>query len=54
MMPPFIIVTKKNATVLRTILRLFRKNHCAEIIDGKKIIPAKSAPITIAKMQKKP
>ena len=41
MMPPFIIVTKKNATVLRTILRFFRKNHCAEIIDGKKIIPAK-------------
>lgn len=41
MMPPFIIVTKKNATVLRTILRFFRKNHCAEIIDGKKTIPAK-------------
>lgn len=41
MMPPFIIVTKKNATVLRTILRFFRKNHCAEVIDGKKIIPAK-------------
>ena len=41
MMPPFIIVTKKNATLLRTILRFFRKNHCAEIIDGKKIIPAK-------------
>ena len=41
MMPPFIIVTKKNATVLRTILRFFRKDHCAEIIDGKKIIPAK-------------
>lgn len=41
MMPPFIIVTKKNATVLRTILRFFRKNHCAEVIDGKKTIPAK-------------
>lgn len=41
MMPPFIIVTKKNATVLRKILRFFRKNHCAEIIGGKKKIPAK-------------
>ena len=41
MMPPFIIVTKKNATVLRTILRFFRKNHCAEVVNGKKIIPAK-------------
>ncbi len=41
MMPPFIIVTKKNATVLRTILRFFRKSHCAEMIDGKKVIPAK-------------
>lgn len=41
MMPPFIIVTKKNATVLRRILRFFRKNHCAEVVDGKKIIPAK-------------
>ena len=41
MIPPFIIVTKKNATVLRRILRFFRKNQCAEIIDGNKIIPAK-------------
>lgn len=41
MMPPFMIVTKKNASVLRRILRFFRKNHCAEIIDGKKKIPAK-------------
>ena len=41
MMPPFIIITKKNATVLRTILRFFRKNHCAEVVNGKKIIPAK-------------
>lgn len=41
MMPPFMIVTKKNASVLRKILRFFRKNHCAEIIDGKKKIPAK-------------
>lgn len=41
MMPPFMIVTKKNASVLRRILRFFRKNHCAEIIEGKKKIPAK-------------
>ena len=41
MMPPFMIVTKKNASVLRRILRFFRKNHCAEIIDEKKRIPAK-------------
>lgn len=41
MMPPFMIVTKKNAAVLRRILRFFRKNHCAEIIEGKKKIPAK-------------
>ena len=41
MMPPFMIVTKKNATVLRKILRFFCKNHCAEIIGGKKKIPAK-------------
>ena len=41
MMPPFMIVTKKNAFVLRRILRFFRKNHCAEIIEGKKKIPAK-------------
>ena len=41
MVPPFIIVTKKNATVLRRIIRFFRKNQCAEMIDGKKIIPAK-------------
>lgn len=40
MMPPFMIVTKKNASVLRKILRFFRKNHCAEMIDGKKKIPA--------------
>lgn len=41
MMPPFMIVTKKNASVLRRILGFFRKNHCAEIIGGKKKIPAK-------------
>ena len=41
MMPPLMIVTKKNAPVLRKILRFFRKNHCAEIINGKKKIPAK-------------
>lgn len=41
MMPPFVIVTKKNASVLRKVLRFFRKSHCAEIVDGKKRIPAK-------------
>lgn len=41
MMPPLMIVTKKNAAVLRKVLRFFRKNHCAEIIDGKKKIPTK-------------
>lgn len=41
MMPPFMIVTKKNASVLDKILNFFRKNHCAEIISGKKKIPAK-------------
>lgn len=41
MVPPFVIVTKKNATVLRRIIRFFRKNQCAEIIGGKKVIPAK-------------
>lgn len=41
MMPPLMVVTKKNASVLRKILRFFRKNYCAEIIGGKKKIPAK-------------
>ncbi len=41
MMPPFVIVTKKNASVLRKILRFFRKSHYAEIVDGQKRIPAK-------------
>lgn len=41
MMPPFIIVTKKNASVLRKILRFLQKSQCAEIINGKKKIPAK-------------
>lgn len=41
MMPPFVIVTKKNASVLRKVLRFFRKSHCAEIVDGQKRIPAK-------------
>lgn len=41
MMPPFIIVTKKNAPVLRRILRYFRKSPYAEVKNGKKIIPAK-------------
>ena len=41
MMPPFIIVTKKISSVLRTNLRFFQKNHCAVVIDGKKKIPAK-------------
>lgn len=37
----FLFREKKNATVLRRILRFFRKNQCAEVIDGKKIITAK-------------
>lgn len=41
MVPPFIIVTKKNATVLRRILRFSEKTNGAEVIDGKKIITAK-------------
>ena len=41
MMPPFVIVTKKNASVLRKVLRFFRKSHCAELVDGQKRIPAK-------------
>lgn len=41
MMPPLMVVTKKNASVLRKILRFFQKNHCAEIINGKKKVPAK-------------
>lgn len=41
MMPPFVIVTKKNAKVLRNILRFFTKSHCGEKIGGKKIIPSK-------------
>ena len=41
MMPPFVIVTKKNASVLRKVLRFFRKSHCAEIVDGQKRIPEK-------------
>lgn len=40
MMPPLMVVTKKNASVLRKILRFFRKNHCAEMINEKKKIPA--------------
>lgn len=42
MMPPFILVTKKNASVLRSILNFFKKNHCAEVVnEKKKILPAK-------------
>ena len=41
MMPPFIIVTKKISSVLRTNLRFFKKSHYAEVIEGKKKIPAK-------------
>lgn len=41
MMPPFLIVTKKNASVLKKIIQFFQKNHCAEVINGKKKIPAK-------------
>ena len=41
MMPPFIIVTKKISSVLRTNLRFLKKSHYAEVVEGKKKIPAK-------------
>lgn len=41
MLPPFVIVTKKNAKVLRSILRFFKKSPYAEVVDGRKVIPAK-------------
>lgn len=40
MHPPILIVTKKIAPVLRRILRYFKKNPIAEVIDGKKVIPS--------------
>lgn len=47
MYPPFLMVTKKNATVMRKILTFFHKHHCAEVIDGKKKIPAKYPALVI-------
>ena len=37
--PPFLIVTKKNASVLRRIIRYFKKSPYAEVEHGKKYIP---------------
>lgn len=39
--PPFVIVTKKNASVLRRIIRYFKKLPYAEVEGGKKYIPEK-------------
>lgn len=47
MMPPFVIVTKKIAPVLRRILRYFRKSPYAEVANGKKVIPAKYSALII-------
>lgn len=41
MLPPFVIVTKKNASVLRRIIRYFKKSHYAEAENGKKFLPEK-------------
>lgn len=41
MVPPFVIVTKKNASVLRRIIRYFRKSPYAEVENSKKYISAK-------------
>lgn len=41
MMPPFIIVTKKIAPVLRRVLGYLKKSPWAEAKEGKKFIPAK-------------
>ncbi len=41
MNPPFMIVTKKNASVLRRIIRYFKKLPYAETEKGKKYIPEK-------------
>lgn len=40
MNPPYIIVTKKNATVLKYIIRYFENSTIANEEDGKKYIPA--------------
>jgi len=39
--PPFVIVTKKNNTVLRKLIRYFKKLPYAEVEKGKKYIPEK-------------
>lgn len=39
-MPPYIIVTKKNSSVLRNIINSLSLNTIAQLKDGKKIIPA--------------
>ena len=41
LIPPFLIVTKKNASVLRRIIRYFKKLPYAEVENGKKFIPEK-------------
>lgn len=40
-MPPFIIITKKVSVVLGKIIENLSKNTIAEVVDGKKIIPAR-------------
>ncbi|WP_296330389.1 Z1 domain-containing protein [uncultured Acidaminococcus sp.] len=39
--PPFIIVTKKQVSVLRNIIKSLIKNPIAKDVDGKKLVPAK-------------
>ena len=39
MQPPLLIVTKKNASVLRRILRYFKKSPIAETVNGSKVVP---------------
>lgn len=38
--PPFIIVTKKIATVLRNVIKYFEKSPIADLENGKKLIPS--------------
>lgn len=39
-MPPFIIITKKVSSVLSNIISSMSKNTIAQVVEGKKIIPA--------------
>ena len=39
-MPPYIIITKKVSGVLTNIISSLQKNTIAQVVDGKKIIPA--------------